>query len=556
MPYRSKCFSTCRGIPEDKCKTRRCSYVNGSKLAYCRISNKYKMHKRTCKMVRKFKKTRSGKVEAVNIIKKTYRKYKNKLSVEKEESANVVPSNNNAADKIQRFFKRTTLKRQSRFLNAICPNSGSCLAFGKESVKIYNFFRGFLETDYIHGTMKKIGKESANGFIFEIGYKKKDYNSYAVLKSSQTDSADNLAYEHMVGQFINQMVLKYPCFLETYGLYQYKTEDKWNDMKYSKAVSKSTFNGAVELIKSTGYYSDYKNLCKNSKHMAILIQHIKDPLGGTKTMWDLLKNRRFILNDCIYAYYQVYFVLSAIRSIFTHYDFHNDNIMLYKPDANGYIEYHYQLYDTTVTTFCSPYIAKIIDYGRCYFNDINEKNSKDVQKELCKRENKTECIYECGDDVGFQFIKPTTPVELEYNYFINNSITNISHDLRALYESRSRIEFELGANASDSDSDEEDEIQSKTSTFVKDLIKIKYGIGIKDKDSKTYGTIENKTTSYPGSNSINNVKDAEVWLRGIIETPSVKKHNQEYYSAANGKHKLGDMYVYAFTKDCVFVPSK
>ena len=549
MPYKSKCFSTCRGIPEDKCKTRRCSYVNGSKLAYCRISKLYKLNKKTCKMVSKFKKTKEGKTNAVRVIQQTYRKYKKGIP------NTIVLSNNRAANKIQRFFKKTTLKRQTRFLNTICPNSGSCLAFGKETVKIYNFFHGFIETDYIHGKMKKIGKESTNGFIFEIGYKKNNYNAYAILKSSQTESADNLAYEYMVGQFVNRMIVKYPCFLETYGLYQYKSDDTWTDLRYKHIATKNLFDDSLELIQTSGYYDNYKDICTNAKYMAILIQHIKDPSGGTKSMDDLLRHTRFIVNDCIYAYYQIYFVLSALRNNYTHYDLHNDNIMLYKPDNNGYIEYHYELNDGTVTSFYSQYIAKIIDYGRCYFNDIGEMSSKDVQKELCKRENSSECITKCGDDVGFTFIPPVNSKELQENYFMNNSVSNISHDLRALYESRDGMPFGLLDSDSDSDS-ETDDLELKTGSFLKDLYKIKYGAGITKKDYKRFGTIENKTMGYPRDNSINNVKDAETWLRGIIKTPSVEQHNQQFYSVSNGKFKIGDMYVYESKADCKFLPFK
>lgn len=563
MSYKNKCFSSCRGIPEDKCKTRKCSYAQGSKRSYCRIGKEYKLHKTTCKMIPKFKKTKQGKMDAAKQIQQLYRKYKNKGKSKSKNNDSIENTNNKdnveAANKIQRFFKRTTQKRQSEFLKAICPRSGSCLAFGRENVKIYNFFHGFVSTDYMKGKMNRIGKASANGFIYELEYKKRDYNAFAILKSSQSAEADNLAYEYMVGQFVNNIMVKYPCFLETYGLYQYKSEAGWRNMSKltTNSVSINNFIKVTSLTHAHGYKIDYKNICANSKYLAVLIQHIKNPSTNTQTMDDLLKNRRFVLNDCIYAYYQIYFVLSAIRDIFTHYDLHNDNIMLYKPDEDGYIEYHYTLDNGYVTSFCSPYVAKIIDYGRCYFNDVGEISSKDVQQELCKKDNESECVETCGDEVGFTFMPPVPKGDLKYNYFISSGIPNVSHDLRALNQAKNRILDTLYFDSDDSDDEEEKvekEIIEKVGNFVKHIYKVKYSVGMDDmgKENRIYGTIQNKASGYPSA--VNNVSDAEHWLRDIINTPSVKKYNQELYSTEKGKFKIGDMYVHQSVGNCRFVP--
>lgn len=549
MPYKSKCFSSCRGIPEDKCKTRRCSYANGEKLSYCRISKLYKINKNTCKMVPKIKKSIQGKIYAVNRIKSAYKKYKNKNKTDdKKDTSSTMLSKSmarkiEATNKKQRFFKRTTQKRQSEFLKAICPDAGSCLAFGRENIKIYNFFHGFVMTDYMKGNLTRLGKPSSNGFVYSIEYKKRNYNASAILKSSQREESDNLAYEYMVGQFINSIMHKYPCFVETYGLYQYTSEFNWKNMKDSQKVSSSNFSKVANLISTFDYKIDYKNLCMNSKYLAVLIQSIKNPSGDTHTMNDLLKLKSFILNDCISSYYQIYFVLSAIRNVFTHYDLHNDNIMLYKPDENGYIKYHYELNDGTITSFRSSYVVKIIDYGRSFFNDVGEISSKDIQNELCRED---ECIDKCGDEVGFQFMNPvTTRIQLQQDYFINSSIVNVSHDLRGL---TSVLQYTF-----DIDEDDPDEMD-KVGDFIDGLAGIKYGVGIQDVKEKHFGTIENTMSGLP--RAVHNVKDAEKWLRGIINTPTVKAHNMNLYSPLKGKFKMGDMYIYETKGNCRFVPSK
>ena len=46
MPRQDKCFSSCRQQPKSKCtNTARCSYTDGEKYKYCRLSRKYIMSK-------------------------------------------------------------------------------------------------------------------------------------------------------------------------------------------------------------------------------------------------------------------------------------------------------------------------------------------------------------------------------------------------------------------------------------------------------------------------------------------------------------------------------
>ena len=62
-----------------------------------------------------------------------------------------------AAKKIQMFMNRTKYKRTAFFLKSICSDSGVCIAFGKESDKIKQFFNGFTDFSYMT-SKKKIGK--------------------------------------------------------------------------------------------------------------------------------------------------------------------------------------------------------------------------------------------------------------------------------------------------------------------------------------------------------------------------------------------------------------
>ena len=45
MPYKGKCFSTCRKKPEPECDHPVCRYNNGKQYQYCRLNHTYKMNK-------------------------------------------------------------------------------------------------------------------------------------------------------------------------------------------------------------------------------------------------------------------------------------------------------------------------------------------------------------------------------------------------------------------------------------------------------------------------------------------------------------------------------
>jgi len=125
-----------------------------------------------------------------------------------------------ASRTIGNFMKKTENKRRSMFLQAICSDSGVCIAFGKERQKIFDFFDGFTKFNYLKN-IKAIGAVSENGFIKELEYEREGYKAHAILKSSREKMSDNLMYEYFVGIIINEFAKRIPCFIETYGHYEY-----------------------------------------------------------------------------------------------------------------------------------------------------------------------------------------------------------------------------------------------------------------------------------------------------------------------------------------------
>jgi len=320
------------------------------------------------------------------------------------------PNLEKVASRIQRFMNRTKQKRKEMYLKTVCSEAGLCIAFGIESVKIKDFFRNF-SFDLVD-QVKRIGSPSANGFVNELRYTKRGYNAYAVLKSTTKYVTDNLMYEYRVGQFLNKMTFLFPCFLETYGLFKYKTPENWSHMERTRQTAPHVFRTMLEPQPF-----DLSIGCPQSKYMAILIQHIR----GCISAQEIVKKDTF--QHVLPMLFQIYYPLFHMRKIFTHYDLHTSNVVLYEPVPGKYIQFHYKT-ETGVISFKSPYIAKMIDYGHSYFKD--GEDSKDIYDQVCQLAT---CRPRCGSNFGFSAF----PLSNEHDFYhIVTQKKNESHDLRFL----------------------------------------------------------------------------------------------------------------------------
>jgi len=441
-----------------------------------------------------------------------------------------------ATKKIQKFMKKYESKRRALFLNSICSDAGVCIAFGKENDKIKKHFNGFVDFEYLTA-VKKIGKPSNNGFVKEFTYEHEGYKSNAIFKSSMNPDADNLFFEYLVGQYINKLNNMYPCFLETYGLFQYKNETSWMLSATTDPRYANRWNPQSTLILQSENITNksFENSCSSSQYLSILIQHIKN----AKTIQSMLGNYSFTKRDLLYVLYQVYMPLANEKNAFTHYDLHLENVLLYEPVEGHYIEYHYHVGGEEIT-FKSSYIAKIIDYGRSFFDDKNNSNkdtnsSKHIYEKICTinncypRDENGKIIkdkYSCGQDVGYGSIGPEDPPGSFF--YISGTKRNSSHDLRLLYLLKRRT----GIN----------------DMYLKELLqKIQYGINV-DQENKIYGTIENEKSGLP--NKINNVVDARDALGQLIMSEPLQHTNQESYLS---KEKLGELHIYDDGRPVEFV---
>jgi len=417
-----------------------------------------------------------------------------------------------ATKKIQMFMVSKKDKIKALFLKTICSDSGLCIAFGIESDNIIKFFKYFITGEYVTPPIIRIGQKSENGFVNSITYEREGYKANTILKSTIDNKSDNLFYEYLVGKYINTWTKIYPCFCETYGLFKYNTEEDWEYVKNTESIDDNIIQTRLTYLKDP----TIQESCKNAKYMALLIQYINNAKTLFQKMTD--KTDLYFRYDLLYILYQIYMPLSMLADNFTHYDLHANNILIYEPIQNKYIQYYYHSMDEEnypITEFKSRFIVKIIDYGRAYFND-KTTNSLQIYNEVC---NTPDCGgTACGVDNGYKRLVPERyPGSRSY---IISQKRNISHDLRLLNfikQSNYPVCPELKTTL--------DHLNYET----------------------PHGTRENENDN---PEQINNVHDAFAALDQIIHMDKWKKVNDHMYSKMN---KIGDLHIYEDGRPMEFI---
>jgi hypothetical protein len=335
-----------------------------------------------------------------------------------------------------------------------------------------------------------------------------------VIKLNSTLGSDSLLYEYFVGMRVNHYGSFFPNFLETYGSYNVP-ENIWEKFM-NNTITIPELKSNFELNTTTEISQLAENCNYNYyKIFAIMIQHMSLKKDES-TLYDCMKFPNFVKNELIYTLFQVYSTLSALANVYTHYDLHTENVLMYVPNDDQYIEYHYHYPGGKVVTFKSKYIVKIIDYGRNYIHvDGISEDSTTFYNKLCKVK---ECnisvrrgTSKCGKSFGFSFLNP-----VDNTHYITCSKRNVSHDLRL---------------ASSIIKHYSSEIQTERPYLHRMLSLVVF--------NHRYGTPELINSGLP--RSINNVTDMETELLKIVEKNTNQAKNDQVYA---GKTKIGDLHVY------------
>lgn len=251
-------------------------------------------------------------------------------------------------------------KRISKFLKMICSDSCGCLVFGREIEKINYMFDNFNNFNFANLNAQRVGEVSTNGFVYQIEYKNDEYNSNALLKSSIRKDSDNLYYEYLVGMnFLNNVNTIFPCFTQTYHILRN------NSIELKYAMQKKNSIPINDIKQNFSFYNrndpiNASESCVNAENLSILVQYIKNPISFKKILENAL-NSDFYLNDLTQIMYQVYGPLVILSKVYTHYDLHHNNVLLYKLQDKTYITMKY-VYENKTVCFNTNFVSKIIDW--------------------------------------------------------------------------------------------------------------------------------------------------------------------------------------------------
>jgi len=494
---------------------------------------------------------------------------------------------------ISAFLEKPDSAKIRTFLDKICPISGQCITFGIDSNKMRRYFNNYDFSLADRANIKKIGSSSANGFILEIPFVKDNYKSYTVLKNAINSNSDNLFYEALVGLYINKKNFVYPCFLETYGFYYWKDADQhtvaWQFSKGQRSNKDIDLTKLARLEKNFSYKSFFNDkkfinqTCQFSKYGSVLIQHIHNARTLHNYLDDYRKNMEFFTFHLPQYLYQVYAPLGMLADEYTHYDLHTGNVILYTvgselptgsqktsvategvPNNGQYITMKYHYPDGDVVSFNTFDIAKILDYGRCYFKENEEYNSStyyqvlresiqsaakddnDIPKNDVRRRGK------CHNN-SYDILEPENPPG-SFHY-ISSSKRNKSHDLRlaaTIWHTPGKYNSNTNRNKMNNDIDHLRSIlvaMFYEDTYLVELSKADKQQGTPEDVGQNYVELKTLKASNPNATikldparSIKNVADMHLALKDLIlHTKHFKALNDTIFT---NKTKIGEMNIW------------
>ena len=294
----------------------------------------------------------------------------------------------------------------------------------KDKITLLNEVNGMV-TDVV-----PVGDKSANGFVAKVtteqdlktivNFYTQKHAEHFILKSVQPEDDksyqknDNPMYEFEAGLFINTQLLYFPCFLRTYTLFYYDDQTRAKDliMNYLKNIDlmnetaketkrNSILNGIVPL--SVDEQTDYTpETCANKNNFALLM----DYFDGANTLDNMILKNILQAEDIAKRLFQIYAPLYALgEETFQHKDLHTRNIMVKTLESEVTFTYLFDdenIVESDGTTkvkeksFKTKYLAKMIDYGRCYIPSTQEYLDQYYKLDPKKKKGFEHMLNECG----------------------------------------------------------------------------------------------------------------------------------------------------------------
>lgn len=334
---------------------------------------------------------------------------------------------------IRQFARRHLNKDKVRllYLKGICGDVGICLSLNFNTKKIFDVFEDFKDFTYLTVSPGVISSSSANGVVRSLEYKKTiegvTFNSYCVFKSSLSKDADNLLYEYAVGHLlVNELCKYFPIFVPTYGAY---LNTQGVNFAVRGKISARTFTNSLTPL---DYPKNIRELCTRSKDLCVVGQFYNNFMTLNNYM---KKASAQDIADLPFILFQVYFALYQCKDKFTHYDLHYENVGVVRLPENTHIEYEYDISQVagsgTVIRFKSKYLVKLIDYGKCYFNNGTFSSSKLVDQ---LHQNQLQIVNgrRVSVNTGCPYDLTMVGIFKAPSDYMDVSVNNQSHDLRVL----------------------------------------------------------------------------------------------------------------------------
>ena len=178
-----------------------------------------------------------------------------------------------------------------------------------------------------------------------------------------------MLYEYIIGIQLNKFN-ETPNILTTLNLYRFENMKSFENMYNNENTSLDLkhLNG-LQLINDEMINENViADSCKHPQLYSLeqLFVPYSEPLRSHLT------KKNFVDKELVGVLFQVYTFLRIYQNIYTHYDLHNENILLFEI-PNNTLSFNY--IDTNPSkhiSFTSRYLVKFIDYGRSYCQKITE----------------------------------------------------------------------------------------------------------------------------------------------------------------------------------------
>ena len=292
-----------------------------------------------------------------------------------------------------------------------CSNINMCLNFGFANKQIIQFLSTLNHLKVIN-KIERMDSENRNGIIHVLTSHFREFTCNSILKSYKINDVtskqkdyinDNLLYEFLIGKSINNFKIT-PNFIETLNLY-----------KYNSPMSHRIFINTKDKDLTTSYLAENVSIIKPEELENSLLEIIKDTCSNPEsycieslyvsTMMSVssflsFHNPHFASfweKYAITTLFQTYSTLFYYRNIFSHNDLHSGNVLC-SYDENYIFRFVYTpTSHTRQIIFYSPYLVKIIDYGRCVVKETSDFIFSEIVKHAeCFSLDKREILKKTG----------------------------------------------------------------------------------------------------------------------------------------------------------------